>query len=488
MKSYKALSVLSWLVVLVNSLPFDYTGPSACGGNDSTMEGYSDLAILNQDMYTEAYSVIVENKTQAEKYTYTICPGTTFDFNTLYNETGSDQYIVPYLSNVTVVCGDGDGDDDCTFFGGDGYHIYFVPQFISMNVRFIGFTFTNNLYTSVAAFGHPLSYAIFHNCTWVDNNFDMFAIDMYYDPSNIWGRRRRRHRSLEQGKEDEFLMMLEDSTSSSPYYEELLPYVDDYNNKLLKKHDKNEQERRKLLGYPSMLLWFNQSYFIDNYATSIINNEGGILDLQDTIFADNRVFLAVVDVLFGGHLVMRNNTSFESNTITFVPVFLDSTSMLQLNSEDVSGGNQMSIGSNVDGQDCLNGIFIEDENSYCLHGGKCLGECCDFGDESCVMFVPKDTSFTTQDAPNPSGEITSTTTQQTTEHQKGNHNVDFQAPSSVTITNKNEKTMNNSAFAGIISIVVILSVVVIGMFVVFYKRYRKKRDVQLGNAPEHQIA
>jgi len=495
---YTTVCLLSWLNMICNIAlvkgAFDFTGPSDCSNTDngSTMKGYSDLLILNQDMYSEAYSVIVENSTQAEKYTYTICPGTTFDYNILTNETGSDPYIVPYLSNVTVVCGDGDGDDDCTFFGGDGYHIYFVPQFISMNVKFVGFTFTNNLYTSVAAFGHPLSYAIFHNCTWVDNNFDMFAIDMYFDPSNSWGRRHRHHRELESGKEDEFLSMLEDSTTSSPNYEDLLPYVDDYNNAHYKHH--NNKKERRTLGYPSMLVWFNQSYFVDNYATSIINNEGGILDLQDTTFADNRVFLAVVDVLFGGHLVMRNSTSFTSNTITFVPVFLDSTSMLQLNTADVYGGNQMSIGSNDDGQDCLNGIFIEDENSYCLHGGKCLGSCCDFGDDSCDMYVPKDTSFQLEDAPSPFGDnsIPITTSQSSTSTStsttKGNHNVKFQAPASVTITNKNEKTMNKAAYAGIISGVVILSVIVIAMFAVFFKRHRRKRDVELGNAPEHQIA
>lgn len=423
-------------------------------------------------MYTEAYSVIVDNATQEESYTYTICPDTTFDFDHLYNSTGAEQYVVPYLTNTSVICGDGDGDDECTFFGGDSYHIYFPPQFISLNVKFIGFTFTNNLYTSVAAFAHPLSFAIFQNCTWVDNNFDMFAIDLYYDPTDTWGRRHSRHRSLEN--DDEFLAIL-DSTSV-PYYDDLLPYLEDYNKKKYPGHG------RRALGYPSMLTWFNNSYFHDNYATSIINNEGGILDLQDTTFFNNRVFLAVVDVLFGGHLVMRNTTSFTSNTITFVPVFLDSTSMLQLNSADVYGNNQINIGSSTDNVGCLNGIFIEDENSYCLHGGKCLGECCDFGDESCDMYIPKNTTFHKESISNPSTDITKSS------NQKSHGNVDFQAPTSVTVTNNKTKNINQSSYAAIISIVVILSVAVLGMIVLFVRRYTRKREVQLGNAPINEIA
>lgn len=479
----KTISIITWLQIVCllfqnsQSLPFMNTGPSECSNTDggSTLIGYSDLVVLNEDMYSEAFEVIVQNEIQKEAYVYTVCPGTTFDFDALYNETGSEQYIVPYLSNVTFVCGDGDGDDDCTFFGGDSYHIFFVPQFIVLNVKVIGFTFTNNLYTSIAAFGHPLSYANFHNCTWVDNNFDMFAVDIYYDPSKISDRRRRRHRDLIEEEGDELWMM----ESASHNYKDLLPYLPAYYSE---SYSTNDNMERRALGYPAMLLRFNQSYFLDNYATSIINNEGGILDLQQTTFADNRVFLAVVDVLFGGHLVMRNNTSFTSNTITFVPVFLDSTSMLQLNT-DVTGSGQITLGS--DGADCLNGIFIEDVNSYCLHGGNCLGSCCDFGDDSCDMYVPNDTTFKEMDAPSPTGDMTSNSNIVT---QKSNHNLEFQPPSSVTVTNKNTKAMSSSTFNGIIASVVCLSIVVILMLGLFARRWKKQRDVQLGNEPEHQIA
>jgi len=481
------------------SVPFNYTGPTQCANTDSdddkTTIGYSDLVILNQDMYVEAYEVVVENKTAKSSYTYVVCPGTTFDFNQLYNETAAEQYIVPYLSNVTLVCGDGDGDDDCIFFGGNGYHIYFVPQFITFNVKIVGFTFTNNLYTSVAAFGHPLSYALFDNCTWVDNNFDMFAVDMYFDPSNGWGRKR--HRNRRDLEEDELLLLMEETSSASPqqhYYEDLLPYISDYYDNLYNNHD--DLKQRRTLGYPSMLLWFNQSYFLDNYATSIINNEGGILDLQRTTFADNRVFLAIVDVLFGGHLIMRNDTHFESNTITFVPVFLDSTSMLQYN-KDVTGLDQVSLGPEGDGegQNCVNGIFLEDKNSYCLHGGKCLGDCCDFGDETCDEFVPRDSTATQMDPPAPSGDISNdphlpnsagTTTTKVTDH----GDVNFQAPASFTVANSSStKQMSSSAFNGVIAIVVVLGIGVIAFAGLFIRRWqRKRRDLQLGNQPAHEIA
>ena len=356
-----------------------------------------------------------------------------------------------------MICGDGDDDDGCTFFSGDRYHARFAPQCVSMNVKFIGFAFATNLHASVAAFGHPLSQAIFHHCTWVvshiafvfhaivltsnflillqlkikDNDFDMFAIDMCYDPSNIWGRRRRHHCSSQPGKEDEFLQMLEDPTTTSPLYEEVLPHAVDCNNQ----HRNISNNERCVFGCLSMLLWFNNSHFLDNHVASAIKNEGGILDSQDVTFNDNRVFLAAVGVLFGGHLVMRNNTSFTSNTITFAPVFLDSTSTSQLNAADASGGNQMPMGSNDDGQDCINGIFIEDENSYCLHSGKCLGSCCDFGDDSCNMHVPKDASFHLEDASNPSGDITSTSSAASASASTATKGITmlFQAPSSVIV-------------------------------------------------------
>ena len=50
----------------------------------------------------------------------------------------------------------------------------------------------------------------------------------------------------------------------------------------------------------------------------------------------------------------------------FVTVFVDNTSYLNLNSP----GN---TGMLNEGLVCVNGIYLENDDSFCVHGGKCDG-------------------------------------------------------------------------------------------------------------------
>merc|ERR1711862_138957 len=46
---------------------------------------------------------------------------------------------------------------------------------------------------------------------------------------------------------------------------------------------------------------------------------------------------------------------------------------------------------------CANGVFLENDNSYCLYqGGTCHGNCCAFGDDKCDYSGNKDDEITVQ--------------------------------------------------------------------------------------------
>jgi len=62
-------------------------------------------------------------------------------------------------------------------------------------------------------------------------------------------------------------------------------------------------------------------------------------------------------------LSIEQNTHFQENVSPFVPVFVDNDSYLNLNVDNTGELNT--------GMTCTKGIFLENDNSYCLAGGKC---------------------------------------------------------------------------------------------------------------------
>jgi len=138
-------------------------------------------------------------------------------------------------------------------------------------------------------------------------------------------------------------------------------------------------ERQLKIGYASMSAQFTRCTFSDNVLSGeVINNQGGNLRIVETSFINNIVDYAVIGVAYGGKLSMEGNTHFQDNVSPFVPVFVDNDSYLNLN-VDNTGKNNLGI-------TCKDGIFLEKENSYCMEGGKCEGECCKFGDDTCDRF------------------------------------------------------------------------------------------------------
>merc|ERR1712151_1147418 len=117
-------------------------------------------------------------------------------------------------------------------------------------------------------------------------------------------------------------------------------------------------------------------------------NFGGAVELIDTSFVENDVAeLSVFTNIGNGHAFIHENTNFKKNFARLGPVFVDNTSFLQLSRDNF--GTQ-----NMGGQ-CA-GIFMEDDLSTCFdRQSRCTGQCCDFGDETCDLFIEEEEDETT---------------------------------------------------------------------------------------------
>jgi len=374
-------------------LNYTYTGPTQCA-TDATVIGYNDILTLNEDMIFHAYEAFSSDiNVQQEEYYYRLCPQTT------YNMESSDlsKTIMPLLNNTNIRCGNhGKASDKCIMVGGQ-IHVIFGQGLLIDNVEFEGLTFMNNYGVSIGAWAYPTSKAEFKDCHWI-GNIATTLVEMYYNPNE-----RRRQRQLQESSlsllsslYDDYSSLLSSNYNDPRYnllmditqYNEMITIDSDHNDNDRTDNDHNDNDRtdndhtnnnlRKLQGYPSMSLEFKKCKFTSNtLEQAVILDGGGDLILSDSKFENNEVGVFVIGALYGSQLYIQDGTSFINNTSPLFTVYVDSNSVLEVNEDGTYGIDSYSPG-------CSNGVFLENDNSYCLYqGGTCHGNCCAFGNTTC---------------------------------------------------------------------------------------------------------
>lgn len=210
--------------------------------------------------------------------------------------------------------------------------------------------------------------------------------------------------------------------------------------------------------------------FQDNVLSGeVINNQGGNLKVIETTFINNIVGYAVIGVAYGGQLSIEGNTHFQDNISPFVPVFVDSDSFLNLNVNNTGSDNLGIV--------CVDGIFIEKaKDSYCMEGGKCEGDCCSFGDDTCDRYG---TTSGEMDPGSPTNDIegAESSTQSSEEEYAL---ATMKAPESATATYE-DKTKTVVGLRVTVILLVIALALVLGLLI-----FKKKREhAILGNIPDN---
>jgi len=347
---------------------YTYTGPQKCT-TDPTVVGYDDVLILNEDMVYHAFQAFSENIVQSE-YIYKLCPFTT------YNMESKDlsKTIMPLLNNTNIQCGNyGVSSDQCVLQGGQ-IHVIFGQGLLIDNVKLEGLTFEDNYGVSIGAWAYPTSKVEFKHCEW-RNNVATTLVEMYFNPNE------RRHLQEVVSPVYEDYSSILSSNFNARYslimdmmqYNEIMDIVD----------------HRKLQGYPSMSIDFKKSVFDGNsLQQAVILDGGGDLTLTHTQFKNNDVGVFLVGALYGSQLYIQDKTSFVNNTSPLFTVYVDSNSVLEVNEKTSFGDDSYSPA-------CANGVFLENDNSYCLYqGGTCHGNCCAFGNITCDNFQSEEETIT----------------------------------------------------------------------------------------------
>lgn len=407
---------------------FTFKGPSQCE-TDKSVIGYSDMTVLGEDMYVQAYDVHVNDEKEEENYLYKLCPDTTFDMDSF----DLSKTIMPLLNNTVVQCGnDGKSTDNCMLYSGQVQIILTIGAILN-GIEFRGLTFTENYGVSVGAWAFPTSMVKFKDCHWHLNNAAT-AIEMYYEPAAAgYSRKLLANNMMSRGLRT-------------------------------KQRIESFQSRRRTQGYPSMTVHLEDCTFKSNtMRQSVILDGGGKLKIQKTAFVDNNVGVFTIGALFGSKLYLEEGTKFMNNDSPAFTVFVDNDSELELNDNTYGEGGVS--------QTCSNGIFLENDDAYCLYnGGVCHGMCCNFGNSSCDNFM----------------------TSEEMEAVKINQDIAFQGQAS---SAKNQATSSDGS-GGCTGVCLIVAIVVpvvfalfsIGMFLFMRRRKRKAGAPELGNAPVTQIS
>jgi len=439
------------------NLNYTYTGPTQCT-TDSTVVGYDDILTLNEDMIFHAYEVFSsEIDVQQKEYSYRLCPKTT------YNMESSDlsKTIMPLLNNTYITCGNhGKASDECVMVGGQ-IHVIFGQGLLIDNVQFEGLTFKNNYGVSIGAWAYPTSNALFRNCVWIDN-IATTLIEMYYNPNE---RRELQISSLYDDHSSLFI-------KNNPRYSLLMDLIQ-YNEMIT-----SATIVRRLQGYPSMSLEFKNSKFTSNtLEQAAILDGGGDLILSDSKFDNNEVGVFIIGALYGSQLYIQDGTSFINNTSPLFTVYVDSNSILEVNEDGSYGIDSYSPG-------CSNGVFLENDNSYCLYqGGTCHGNCCAFGNTTCDNFLTEAeqqeitvnediTMVGPNNSPQTVNEITDT----------------MKAGAS----NNNSNASSGGCTGACVGLAVAIPILVVAIAALGFLYYKKKRDndsiPNLGNPVDNPIA
>jgi len=433
------------------SIDYEFTGPMPCKDNEDIL-GYGNLNKLNQDMFIEAVDVLSKNKTAESEYEYILCPNTIFDIDKETKRSGLHETIGIFLNNTILRCGrDEKTFGTCIIQGGD-VQIVYPPELEVRHSVVEGITFTGNKGYGVAAYAHPSSDASFINCTWIENDA-IYGVVIYYDPNY---RKNNGRRNLLESKNEN--------------NNELVAHpIQGFSDVISSVSSRSAGERKlKKIGYPSMSVQIERCTFSDNVLSGeVINNQGGTLRIVETTFINNIVDYAVIGVAYGGKLSIEKGTYFQDNISPFVPVFVDNDSSLNLNVDNTGKDNV--------GLACEDGIFLEKDNSYCMEGGKCEGDCCPFGDDTCDKFG----SFEGQMSPGtPTKDINgaeSATQSGEEEYEIGS----MKAPESAIATYK-DQTKTVAGLRVAIVILVVALVLVIGLLI-----FKKKREhALLGTTPD----
>jgi len=435
------------------SIDYEFTGPMPCQENEDIF-GYGSLTKLNKDMYINAIDVLRKNKTAESEYIYVLCPNTIFDIDKATRRSGVHETIGIFLNNTIIRCGkfDTNAFGTCIVQGGSVQVVY-PPELEVRNTVIEGITFTGGKGYGVAAYSHPSSDASFINCTWIENDA-IYAVVIYYDPNYRENKGQRRRNLLETNKNKDGMINSRQEFSDFVGSVSLRP-----------------TERQLKLGYAAMSVQFTRCTFSDNvFSEEVINNQGGSLRIVETTFINNIVDYAVIGVAYGGKLSMEGNTHFQDNVSPFVPVFVDNDSYLNLNVDNT--------GKNNVGLVCKDGIFLEKENSYCMEGGKCEGDCCKFGDDTCDRFG----SISEEMSP---GKPTKDMDGAESSKESGEEEYkisNMKAPESATATYNDQKKTVKGLRVAIVLLAVAL-VLVIGLLI-----FKKKREhAFLGTAPDNVL-
>jgi len=341
----------------------DYFGAVPCP-SDSSIVGYTDIARLNDDIFSHFKSSLDDNASHI-KYNYVICPDTTYTIQDL------GQTILPATDETTFSCGtDGSVNNNCIIKGGD-FHVYFADYLSLIGITFRGFTFDGAEVASVYGDAHPISSVLFEDCVWRNIKSDFVAY-VHFTPYTPSGRRL-----IEGGSKLEF---------ERP---EIKKYEALYRSKVQKGRERKLQENIR----SSMLVFFNKCVFENNVnRDAVIFSAGAEIGVFDSSFTGNKVErYAVFTTVLNGHVYVGGSTQFLQNEARLGSVFISSDSFLQYNSEDASGdGNSGKCDS----------IFIEEYGSNCIfpeESDVCEGKCCEFSDSTCdlaqkIELAPSSTS------------------------------------------------------------------------------------------------
>jgi hypothetical protein len=131
---------------------------------EPSLDGYTSIAALNQDMDTELQRIIAGGELPPEQaYILPLCPQTTFGFDVA-------TVLLPILNRVTFQCGSsGNNDERCVFTGGDEQvriENTVVTGYPFNSIFFMGVTFEGFQQRSIAAMGSAPTQVTFMNCLW----------------------------------------------------------------------------------------------------------------------------------------------------------------------------------------------------------------------------------------------------------------------------------------------------------------------------------
>jgi hypothetical protein len=90
----------AWKFIFASAQSDNFAGAVPCPSNDS-IEGYVNIAELQNDFQNELEAIRQEPGVQRPDYIFILCPGTTFDLSTL----AEGMPLKPLLDRTVIRCG-----------------------------------------------------------------------------------------------------------------------------------------------------------------------------------------------------------------------------------------------------------------------------------------------------------------------------------------------------------------------------------------------